>query len=162
MQLSSTLEDYLETIYRLETRNRVARPRDIAARLDVASSTVTSALQSLSEKGLIDYEPYGLITLTEKGTLEARKVLTRHKILEDFLSSVLGLSPERAEANACEMEHAVDSAALEKLVCFLAYFRRQREDEPDRLADFRSFLEECDQEVCRECVEEYLGTLEPQ
>lgn len=161
MELSSTQEDYLETIYRLEMENRVARPRDIGDRLDVAGSSVTAALQNLSEKGLVNYEPYGLVTLTETGLLEARKVLTRHRILQDFLANVLGLDEDRAEVNACEMEHAVDPVALERLVCFLAYFRKHSDEGPENLGDFRSFMESCDQEVCRECVQEYLKLQAP-
>ncbi len=161
MELSSTQEDYLETIYRLERKKRVARPRDIGDRLDVAGSSVTAALQNLSEKGLVNYEPYGLVTLTEKGLLEARKVLTRHRILEDFLANVLDLEDERAQATACEMEHAVDPVALERLVCFLAYFREHSEDGQDKLEEFRDFLEDCNEDVCRKCVDQYLEALAP-
>ena len=62
-ELSSTLEDYLEAICRLEQEKGFARVRDIARALGVANSTATAALQALSKKGLINYEPYEPVTL---------------------------------------------------------------------------------------------------
>ena len=70
--LSATQEDYVETIFRLAEENRVARVKDIAAHLGVHKSTVTGALRSLSEMGLVNYEPYGYITLTAVGEQRAR------------------------------------------------------------------------------------------
>ena len=64
--LSMKLEDYLEAIYWLVEENQVARARDIAAALSVHKSTVTSALRSLSRKGLINYSAYEAATLTPK------------------------------------------------------------------------------------------------
>ncbi len=155
-ELSSTLEDYLQTIYRLEQRDRVARPRDIAEEQGVARSTVTSALQSLSEKGLINYEPYELITLTDQGRARAEKLVTRHRIMKEFLEQILGLDAERAEATSCDMEHAVDPDALARFVCFLTFVKRQERTGAQWLEQLQQFIKDRGEELsCQECVQEY-------
>ncbi len=73
VELSESLEDYLEAIYHLVAEKQVARSRDIATRLRVGRSSVTGALQALSEKGLVNYEPYEAITLTRGGRAAAAR-----------------------------------------------------------------------------------------
>lgn len=159
-ELSSTLEDYLETIYCLEEEKRVARPRDIAEAQGVARSTVTAALQSLSEKGLINYEPYELITLTEEGRNRAEKLDSRHRIIRDFLENILNLDPERADETACGMEHAVERDVLERFTCFLAFMRRCSTDGTGCLEQFQEYIERhSGPDGCQECLDNYLDQL---
>ena len=160
-ELSSTLEDYLEAIFRIEQKKRVARVRDISKALDVAKSAVTAALQALSQKKLVNYEPYEPVTLTEKGSEEARRIATRHLIVRDFLRSVLLVEPERAESVACGMEHAIDAEAFERFVCFLAFVKRYAPEGDRWLKEFRRFIKEgAEGQTCRECIEQYLQTIE--
>jgi len=162
-QLSRTLEDYLQAIYRIEAEKRVARPRDICKAQGVAASTVTAALQSLGDKGLINYEPYELITLTAEGREKAEQLATRHHIVRNFLEDILGLQASEAEATACEMEHAVGPHALERFVCFLAFVGRHSPAGVDWLDEFRRFMQEgADGHSCEECVKEYRKTLQTQ
>jgi DtxR family Mn-dependent transcriptional regulator len=77
-KLSQSLEDYLEMIYRLEEAHKVARVRDIAGRLGVKMSSVTSALRHLSRHGLVNYDPYQYITLTGPGRKKARQLDETH------------------------------------------------------------------------------------
>lgn len=159
-KLSPTLEDYLQAIYRIEREKRVARPRDISRAQNVARSTVTAALQSLAEKRLVNYEPYEVVTLTEEGRNAAEEIVIRHSIIEHFLQNILGLEPKRASTNACEMEHAVDQEALERLVCFLAFIEHHSPRGATWLDDFRRFIQEgADGQTCKECVKEYMNTL---
>ena len=65
--LTSAMEDYLEVIYHLEQESRIARVRDIAKRLGVKMSSVSSALKILGTRDLIRYDPHQFITLTDKG-----------------------------------------------------------------------------------------------
>ncbi len=114
-KLTRSQEDYLEAIWALICENRVARVRDIAHRLGVSMPSVTSALRTLAGRGLVNYDPYQVITLTEEGRKAAEEVDRRHHVLRDFLIDVLGLDAPRAEANACRMEHAIDRQALERI-----------------------------------------------
>jgi len=141
-ELSPTLEDYLSTVDRVEREQRVARPRDIARAQNVAASTVTAALQSLAEKGLINYEPYGLITLTDEGRAKAQQLADPHLIIKDFLEKILGLEPDRAEATACGMAHVVGGEAMERFLCFVAFMERHCPVGSTCLQDFRRFIKE--------------------
>ena len=160
VELSRTLEDYLEAIYRIEQQKRVARPRDICEAQGVAGSTVTAALKSLADKALVNYEPYGLVTLTEKGRKQAESLTVRHRIIRDFLEQILDLTPRQAEATACGMEHAVDEPVLQRFVCFLAFMRRHCPEGAGCLEKFREFVDEATEgRTCRQCIEEYIAEL---
>lgn len=117
--LSASLEDYLEAIYHLVREGRVARVRDIAARLNVQMPSVTGALRSLAAKDLVNHDPYSYVTLTPEGERIARDMVRRHEVLTGFLSNFLGLDAAAAERNACAMEHAIEPLVLTRLVAFV-------------------------------------------
>jgi len=160
-ELTPTLQDYLQAIYRIEREQKVARPKDISAAQRVASSTVTAALQSLAERGMINYEPYELITLTDRGRDRAEQLAMRHDIVRNFLEDILGLEAEQAEVTACDMEHAVDRQALERFICFLAFIQRPSPAGIYWLDAFRRFMQEgMDGQSCEECMKQYMKALE--
>jgi len=160
-KLTSTLEDYLETIWRLQQQKGFARVRDISDVLGVASSTGTAALQALHDKGLVNYKPYQPVTLSAEGIEKSERIVLRHRIIEDFLVNVLDITPERAESIACGMEHAVDREALQRFVCFLAFIKQHSPGGIDWLGQFRQFIKEgADGQTCRECVEAYMEELQ--
>lgn len=119
--LTPAMEDYLEAIYHLENERRIARVRDIARRLDVKMSSVSSALRSLSSRGLIKYDPHQFITLTDKGIQKAQEIVRRHEVVKRFLARVLYVNEAVAEDNACRMEHNLDPEVIEKLVRFMEF-----------------------------------------
>lgn len=120
-KLSASLEDYLEAIWHLARGTGSARSKDIADRLGVNKSSVTGALKNLAGRGLIHYEAYQNITLTESGRKAASEIARRHEILRDFLTRILQVNPELAEANACRMEHDLDGKVIEKLIQFVEF-----------------------------------------
>ena len=121
--LSASLEDYLEAIYHISLDKQAARAKDIAQRLQLKGSSVTGALQTLSQKGLINYAPYDLITLTPKGEEIARDIVHRHQTLRDFLMNILHIEEAEAESNACKMEHHVSHAVLNRLIQLTKFFK---------------------------------------
>lgn len=120
-ELTSSLEDYLETIYLIISEKEVVRPKDIAKRLNVSNASVTGALKTLSDKGMINYAPYDAITLTNEGRMAAMDVLRRHELLHDFFTNVLGVSKEEADKAACAMEHGISPEVLDKLAKFAEF-----------------------------------------
>lgn len=115
-KVSAALEDYLEAIFKLQELKGAARVRDIARRLSVHKSTVTSALHALGEKGFIEYSPYEMARLTPDGQRIAEQVARRHGQIKRFLTDVLLLDEETAAQNACRMEHVVDRDVISRLV----------------------------------------------
>ncbi|MDR0993088.1 MAG: DtxR family transcriptional regulator [Verrucomicrobiota bacterium] len=114
-RLSSKTEDYLETILQLSETPRGARTGDIADALKVQPSTVSAALKSLKDQGLLHYEPYGAVTLTPEARRLAEDVAGRHVALRRFLTEILGIPPEEAEVVACGMEHETTPLVLERM-----------------------------------------------
>ena len=117
--LSEHLEDYLETIAALSSENGSARITDIANAMSVKKPSATSALNTLAEKGLVEYEKYRPVVLTKEGRKRAQNVLRKHKLLKGFLVGVLGVPEASANMAACRMEHALEDPIMEKLVGFL-------------------------------------------
>jgi len=158
--LSASLEDYLETIYHLVEENRVARVRDISARMNVNMSSVTVALRQLSSYDLVHYEPYQVITLTEAGSARAKQLVRRHNVLKNFLLNVLSLDAAVAEDNADRMEHAVDAQTLERLVRFAEFVERCPRAGRQWVESFRNFCEkDAPSGECERCVESCLKAI---
>ncbi len=152
-RLSAPLEDYLEAIQHLQTRHRVARAKEIAQRLGVSRASVTSALKALGNHGLINYEPYSYVTLTAQGEKVAAEIIRRHEILREFFEDFLKMEPERAESNACRVEHVMDSVAMERLVSFLEFIRQCPRTGQDWLQAFERFCDtEMDPSRCPDCM----------
>lgn len=122
-EVSSTLEDYLEAILTLSTRNGSARVGDIATEVSVHKSTVTAALKTLTDKGLVDYAPYEAARLTTTGRRIAERVTRDHAAIRAFLKDVLLVDDKAAEENACRMEHVMDADVLERLAAFAQALR---------------------------------------
>jgi DtxR family Mn-dependent transcriptional regulator len=119
--LSASLEDYIKTIARITAEKQAARAKDISRRMKVNMSSVTGALRALAERGLVNYAPYEIVTLTEKGEQVAREVLRKHEGIRDFLIKVLAVEREAAEKAACDMEHAVSPEVLDRFIQFVDY-----------------------------------------
>jgi DtxR family transcriptional regulator, Mn-dependent transcriptional regulator len=110
------VEEYLETIFDLESRDGSAKTTAIAKCLKVAPASVTEVLKSLSDKGFVQYEPYRGATLTEEGKKIADTIKRKHRLLEVFLTDVLKLNQEKVHDEACRMEHTI-SEDTENALC---------------------------------------------
>ncbi len=120
--LSSSIEDYLETIYILKKSKKVVRLKDISKFLNVKMSSVHSALHVLKDKGMVVQEHYGYVELTKKGKLTAKKIYDKHNIIKKFLSNVLSIKESTAETDACKLEHFLSKESLNKLEHFFNSF----------------------------------------
>ena len=120
-QLTASLEDYLEAIFRIVEKKRAARAKDVVDRLGVSGSSVTEALQGLARRGMINYAPYDIVTLTETGREAANRIVRRHELLGTFFHEILGLDDDLAGENACRIEHAIGDLALERLAAFVEF-----------------------------------------
>lgn len=120
-RLSESLEDYLEAIMRIEEEKSAVRPKDIASALHVSPPSVTAALQNLAARGLVNYQPYDLVTLKPRGRKLARDVIRRHEGLQRFFTDILRIDPEEADHIACSMEHAMPSHVMDRLLEFIDF-----------------------------------------
>jgi DtxR family Mn-dependent transcriptional regulator len=141
-KLSASLEDYLEAIYQISQAKQAARAKDISDRLGVNKSSVTGALKALSQKGLVNYAPYDLITLTPAGRPLAERVAQRHEIFLNFLVRVLGVDREEAESNACRAEHALTGVVLERLSKLTDFVEQTPDGRSEFIERFQSYCRE--------------------
>ncbi len=130
-KLTQSQEDYLETIYVETQKNGCAKVTDIAKILDVKKASVTGALSSLKEKGLINYAPYSPITLTKEGIKTAEKILLRHEVMTNFFKNILHLSQEEAAQNACRMEHIMSEEMFKRIHTFSHFIQDYSKENKD-------------------------------
>ena len=130
--LSRAGEDYLEAIYRisLESGHEGAPVRsvDVAEQLGVSKASVNKALSTLKESGMVEQSRYGRVTLTERGREYAALVWRAHRAIRLFLESDLGVEAQRADEEACLMEHVLSEDTMGRLI---AYLERQGLDIPE-------------------------------
>ncbi len=129
---TSAVEDYLERISELIKTKGYARVVDIAAELKISQASVSTMVQRLDAEGLVKYEKYRGMVLTEAGEAVAARIAHRHELLTQFLR-LLGLDETVIAHDVEGMEHHVSAetfAALERLT-------RHLELHPDLVAKLR-------------------------
>lgn len=115
MKLTNSQEEYLKMIYVLSNTEKTVRVTDIAQKLNITKPSVNKGIKSLKEMQLVNYETYGEITLTDKGTEIARAILKRFDIVKIFLKEILEVPEEQAEKEATAMKTAISQETEEKL-----------------------------------------------
>ncbi len=118
LELTENLEDYIFDIYEILKEAPIVRVKDIAKRREVKLSSVVVAAKSLAEKGLINYQKYGYITLTEKGLEIAKSIENRKRVLYKFLTEILKVNHESALKDAHKMEHDLSEETIGKIIDF--------------------------------------------
>lgn len=119
MNLSESMEMYLETIFLLEKKHGHAHVVDIAENLAVTKPSVTKATDQLQKESFLNKESYGHITLTKKGEDIAKKIYKKHCLIACFLEKTLGLDVEDASVNACRMEHIITDTMIKSIEKYL-------------------------------------------
>ncbi|MCI7697949.1 MAG: metal-dependent transcriptional regulator [Akkermansia sp.] len=125
-RLSRSAEDYLEAIGHLCEEHGHAHVGDIADRLRVKKPSVTVAMRQLAAGGYVEYSQYAPVQLTEAGWEYARRVIAAHQALAQLLLQA-GLSPDRADRVACEIEHIMTS---DEVTCVVRSLSAQFEQKP--------------------------------
>ena len=87
----------------------------LASALSVAPGTATAMVKTLSESGLVRYEPYAGVALTPAGERLAALVVRRHRLLELFLVQVLGFGWDEVHDEAEHLEHAVSDRLIDRI-----------------------------------------------
>jgi len=140
-RLSPSLEMYLKTIASLEGDAGVgARVKAISETLGVRMPSVTEAILSLKEKGLVRHSAYGEVGLSKKGRAIADDLLERYAVTESFLSEVLGIDRKITPIEACRIEHDLELDTVRRLKALMHFLKRCPMDVDDVLEHFQQFL----------------------
>lgn len=127
---TSTVENYLKAIH--AGQSRLAEKADgdrsglvpmgqLSSALNVVPGTATAMVKTLAEAGLAIYEPYAGVRLTPAGEKLAAAVLRRHRLVEQFLVQVMGMSWDEVHDEAEQLEHAVSDRLIERIDAMLGH-----------------------------------------
>ncbi|MCG3138938.1 MAG: Transcriptional regulator MntR [Phycisphaerae bacterium] len=148
--LGQSTEDYLRAIFMLQTDGNSVSTTQLAEELGISAAAVSKAIQQLAHKGLLSYEPYRGVTLTEEGRLAALRMVRHHRLLEAFLHEILGYSWDEVDEEAEQLEHHVSARFLDRVDALLNYPRFDPHGDPiptpegDMPTQAGQFLAECD------------------
>lgn len=117
--VSKALEEYLKTMYVLKKQNGNVRVTDVANKMNCTKPSVNKALNNLKKNGLVNYESYGTIELTEEGENLAKKILEAYDIVYLFLKDVLNLKEEAAESEAEKIKSTITDDTINKLAKYV-------------------------------------------
>ncbi len=136
--LTSSMEDYLEMIYRNSLKEGYMRINTISELLNVAAPSATKMVQKLNKLGLLQYKKYGIIFLTDNGRELGKFLLERHNIIESFLKNLGADDDVLVETEL--VEHSISAGTLSTLNMFNKFLLSN----PDLIQKFRDF---CKQDI---------------
>jgi DtxR family Mn-dependent transcriptional regulator len=121
---SATVENYLKALYQAETASddrRLVPMGQLATAVGVAPGTATTMVKALAESGLVEYEPYTGVRLTPAGSKLAALVLRRHRLIEQFLVEIMGMSWTDVHDDAEKLEHVVSDRLVDRMDAMLGH-----------------------------------------
>lgn len=124
-QLTPALEDYLEMIYRSSLENGYLRINKLAELLNVKASSASKMVKKLGDLGLLNYEKYGIIILSDSGREIGKFLLERHSTIEEFLRFI-GCE-EDVLVQTELIEHSINSSTLENIKILNSFFADNKE-----------------------------------
>src|SRR5438270_8975588 len=113
--LSKSERETLKAVYRLSKDGDGAHTGDVAGALGVSPGTATATVKRLAERGLLDHRPYKGVALTRPGRRAAVGAMRRHRIVERFLSDMLGYAWNEADRLAGSFEHDLPQEVEDRL-----------------------------------------------
>ncbi len=118
--LPSTFEDYLEAILTItENGGQSATSQEIAAALGTGREIAETTIASLVEEGYLERATGDAVRLTEKGSSVASVVARKHRVLQCFLTEMLGVDADAASKEACTLEHDISDETIERLSSYM-------------------------------------------
>lgn len=113
--LSKSEREMLKAVYRLSKGGSDAHTGALAEHLGIAPGTVTATVKRLAERGMVDHRPYKGVELTRDGARLAVAAIRRHRIVERFLSDILGYAWHEADRLAGSFEHELPQEIEDRL-----------------------------------------------
>ena len=153
-KLTESLEKYLLAIYEIVKVNKAARVKDVSEYLKIGGPSTSEAVKTLAQKGFINYVPYGIITITDKGVKKAENKIKRHKIISNFLENVLMTDKNKVNENADRIEYCMPEEILEKFVQFLSFTDKCSCKKPKWIESCKHYIENGEMKnKCESCMQ---------
>jgi DtxR family Mn-dependent transcriptional regulator len=113
------IQDYLQAIYDLAGTSKPVIGARLARHMRLSPPSITEALRRMQREGYIKLTPKHEIKLTAKGLGIAETMARRHRLIERWLTDVLGLDWANAHEEAHRLEHALSPIVEERLAALL-------------------------------------------
>lgn len=150
--LTQSLQKYLVSIYDLVLLNTACRVKDVSAKMSVGMASSSEAVKSLAKKGYVNYEPYGIITITAKGKKAVDMINARRNIVSDFLKKVLMIDEKDLEICTNNLEYYVPEKVLLQLVSYINFMNKCSCSKPKWKKSFEDFAQNGEMPVgCQNC-----------
>ena len=118
-ELTHSMVHYLLTIHKLKETKGYARVTDIAKDMGLTKGSVSTALNNLKKRELVEEDESKFLSLSDTGHAEVHSVLTSRTLLYYFLKDILGVDDETAHKDSCLMEHLLSDDTREKFFTFM-------------------------------------------
>ncbi|HVU10178.1 MAG TPA: metal-dependent transcriptional regulator [Phototrophicaceae bacterium] len=112
---SKSVENFLKAVFTLQQQEDRVQTNSLRDALGIAAPSVTDMAQRLVTAGLVDYEKYRGVVLTDAGREIALKVIRRHRLIELYLMRELGYELREVHEEAEALEHAVSDHFVEAI-----------------------------------------------
>ena len=113
--LTGPVEDYLKAIYEIGRGSVSVATNDIAQKLSLTAASVSGMVRRLADQGLLSYERYRGVTLTDSGRRAALRTIRRHRVIESYLSQALDYPWDRVHDEAERLEHAASDELVNRM-----------------------------------------------
>jgi len=120
--LSPAVEDYLKTIYKLQSGDEgTASTSDVARAMGVAPSSASNMIKRLAALRLVEHRSYHGVSLTDAGKRIALEIIRHHRLLETYLREVMGFDWDQMHAEAELLEHHISEEFEDRIEALLGY-----------------------------------------
>lgn len=159
--ISKTLQDYLKIILieaQFNPKGYVSMGK-LAEKMGLTAGTVTTMIKRFSKDGWIEYKPRVGCCLSEKGSVEAVKLLYKHRVLEYFLENTLKMNWQDVHKEAEHLEHELSDKVLQYLDKFLDYPKEDPHNQPifRNIGEFKNYYSQSFYTLdCAESDNEYV------
>ncbi len=117
---SEAIEDYAKALHLISERTgEPVATSAVAELLGVSAGSVSAMLKRMATLGLVELESYRGARLSESGRLVALEMVRHHRLIELFLTEVLGMGWDRVHAEAEVLEHYISEELEERMAAAL-------------------------------------------
>lgn len=145
--ITPTMEEVLYRIHFLIEGKGYARVTEIAETLHVMPSNITKMIQKLHQHGLVRYEKYRGVVLTEAGKRIVQHIKEKHVVLERFFD-LIGMEEKQTQEETCTLGNHMSNLTVTRISLLLQFFDchptiiQQFMDFSNKQKDFLNALEE--------------------
>lgn len=155
-EISHSMVHYLLSIHKLKETKGYARITDIAKSLGLTKGSVSTAINNLKKRELVqEEEDSKFLLLTDLGHDQVHKILSARTLLFYFLRDFVGVSEKTAEEDSCKMEHLISSETSEKFFDFMKKVSCMCSEKSD--LDIKSGIDLCSYETVESFIKEQKG-----